>query len=968
MLGPLSVTVDGVEVPLGGPRERAALAVLLLDRNRVVSAGRLVDALWGEAPPPTSRQQVQMCVSNLRHRLNGAGADDIIETRRPGYLIRVDETRVDVDRFDALVAIARSTADPAAAERSLRDAIALRRGMSLADVECLAVRAGATGLDEAVATAAEDWLETLLLLDRHDEVCQEATLLINRYPMRERLVRQQMIALARAGRAADALNAYRRARDLLVDELGVEPSASLRNLQRAILAGEPVAAPPARTPVPRQLPRPGRELTDRGSLIKQLHNHVTGTGGKVTAPVAVLCGPAGVGKTALAVFVANQVADRFPDGQLYVTCGDVSRHRGAYLLERLLRGLGTAGAAIPDEAADRLALYRSLTAGRRLLIVLDDATEEGEVHDLLPATAGCAAIVTSRPRLAGLTDALHVDVRALPPAEGVKLLIGLTGRHIDAAEAEAARSMVRLCGGLPLALNIAAARLVAKPHWTVAGLAARMESHRRRLDELSYGDLGVRPSISLSHDGLDGPARTLFRRLGLLEVDDFAAWVAAPLLDVPVDEAVDVLELLVEARLVEADGSGRCGTRYRMHELVRVFSWERLEADEPATDRRAALARMLGCVLRLTRQADERYYGGDYGKTHSGAHLVPLPPVWCDELLAQPLQWLERERALLLTAVGQADRAGLTELCWDLAITAPTLYEKGSYLDDWRITAEIALRCCRRAGDRRGEAAIEHSLGLLAHVRGRPEAVLRHMETSRQLYASMGERYGLALTGRGISSALKALGRPSEAKAGLYEALRLVKTVDDPIIEVDIYYRLIGFALDEGRTGEAESLVEAGLTAAARATFAGDGRTVHILQHRRGQIQLEKGEVDSAVDTLRDLLSRVRANDDQVGEAHVRLSLGDAMLRRPDLAGATEQYITAMALAVALHIPLLIGRLLLAQGRLHTAAHRYEEAEALLVRGIGVFRDLGAVHWETQAQDALATCRRTVAGQSSDSG
>jgi DNA-binding SARP family transcriptional activator len=614
MLGPLLVETDGVELEVGGLRGRTALATLLLRRNRVVPVDQLVDALWGEAPPSTCRQQVQTCVSLLRRNLAGAGAIDAIQTRRPGYRLCVEADQVDQDRFDALAAAGRAllAEQPANAERLLREALGCWRGTPLADIDSALIRTMAFGLAEAEAAVAEDWLEALLALGRYDEVCREATTLVARHPLRERLLRQQITALYRAGRTADALAAYRRTRDLFVDELGLEPSPQLQEVQRAILGHEtvkvavavpagsvPPSPAPQSQPVPRQLPRATGGFVGRDALVDRLRTHLLGPD---TAPVAALTGPGGVGKTALAVHTAQLISGHFPDGQLYVTFGGGGRRRrwtDADVLERLLRSLGIPGTAVPDEVDDRVALYRSLIADRRLLLVLDDAVDERDVRDLLPVNAGCAALITSQRRCTGLSGVLHVDVDVLGPDDGAELLANLTGRRLDLTEPDATRNLVGLCGGLPLALHIAGAKLAAHPHWTVDGYAARLRPEHRRLDELTHGTLGVRPGISRSYDGLSTPARQLFRRLGLVELADFAAWIAAPLLDIDLGRAVALLDELVEARLLDVSGDEQHGLHYRMPELSRVFSRERVAADDAAADSDAALVRVLSCLLHL---------------------------------------------------------------------------------------------------------------------------------------------------------------------------------------------------------------------------------------------------------------------------------------------------------------------------------------------------------------------------------
>lgn len=631
LLGPLTLVAEGRELSVGGPRERAVLAMLLLERGRLVPIYRLVDALWGDSPPISARGQVHICVSVLRRRFATAGGQSVIETRRPGYVLRLGDARCDLDEFIRLTAEGRGQAAANHHELAadlLQAALSLWRGEPFADVDSDLVRAAVLGLTELRVSAIEDWLDACLMLGRHDDVCREISVLVADYPLRERLRTQQVTALYRAGRVADSLNAYRQARDTFVEELGLEPSPRFQWLERAVLThdaalGAPEAYRPAQSVTvsvaPQQLPPGTGDFTGREELVAQLQAIVRPEG--MTPQVAVVSGPAGAGKTTLAVHAAHSVRDTFPDGQLFADLHGAGARSvtPAWVLERFLQALGLAGTAIPAVVEDRIMLYRSLISGRRLLVVLDDAADEQQVSELLPATAGCATIVTSRRRLTGIGGARHVEVGLLDTGDAIELLKALAGARIQAVD-ETTRLLASLCGGLPLALRIAASRLAARPHWTVTDLVARLGDESGRLDELIHGGLGVRSSIALSYDGLDQGSRRLFRLIGLLEVADFPAWVGAPLLDTDCGTAQQLLEHLVDARLVEvaAEQEGE-PPRYRMHELVRIYARERLADEEPAARRRAALARFLGCVLHLAEEAHRREYGGDHTVLHGPA-------------------------------------------------------------------------------------------------------------------------------------------------------------------------------------------------------------------------------------------------------------------------------------------------------------------------------------------------------------
>jgi hypothetical protein len=344
---------------------------------------------------------------------------------------------------------------------------------------------------------------------------------------------------------------------------------------------------------------------------------------------------------------------------------------------------------------------------------LDNAVSEAQVRPLLPGGHGCAALVTSRAHLSGLEAAHLLTLDVLDADEAVALLAKLAGPARVDAEPEAARSIVRLCGWLPLAVRIAGARLRARPQWRLALLAERLADEHRRLDELTAGDLGVRASVALSYRGRSQEEQRLFRLLGLLVAPSFPAWVAAALLDVELAEAEDLLERLVDAQLVDAAGEDQAGQlRYRLHDLLRVFARERLHDEERAPARRTSLERVLQVYLTLAGRADSLLVPsglGRHGGDAAGRQHADHPAAATAE--RDPLGWLEAERASLVAAVKQACEGGLWELGWKLAATLTGFFRLRTHWDDWQDTHTLALAAARRAGDRDVEARILASLG-----------------------------------------------------------------------------------------------------------------------------------------------------------------------------------------------------------------------------------------------------------------
>jgi DNA-binding SARP family transcriptional activator len=962
LLGPLAVIFNGQEVGLGGPRERTVLAVLLLERGRIVPFDRLVDALWDDSPPESARGQIHICISTLRQRLAAAGERGVIETRRPGYLLRVSEGQCDLDEFIRLTAEGRGHAaanrHEQAAER-LRAALDLWRGMPLADIDSGLVQGAALGLAEQRVSANEDWLDACLAQGRHEEVCREAGLLVAEFPLRERLRRQQVTALYRAGRVADALGAYRQARDAFIDELGLEPSPRFQWLERAVLTHDAALGVPGTDPqgqamipvVPRQLPPGIGDFTGREGPIAQLRAEVRpgGTGPRVV----VVTGPAGVGKTALAVHVAHLVEDAFPDGQLFAELhgGGARPTATSWVLERFLRALGLSGTAIPDAAEDRKMLYRSLASGRRLLVVLDDAAAEEQVRELLPGAAGCAAIVTSRRRLTGLGGARHVEVALLSADDATRLLATLTGYPVETADPEV-RSLVRLCAGLPLALRIAASRLAARPHWTVTDLVARLDGERSRLDELVHGEMGVRPSISLSYDGLEPGARRLFRLAGLLDVDDFPAWVGAPLLDTDPPAARELLEQLVDARLVEVTGREEDGQlRYRVHDLLRIYARERLAAEEPAAERRDALARFLGCVLYLTEEAHRREYGGDHTVLHGPADRFRLGVGTVAGLLGQPLRWLERERPTIVAAVRQAARAGLAAYAWDLAISAVSLFELGTFFGDWLETHEVALAAARQAGDRLGEATMEYSLGALFIAQQQLAEAAVHLKSAGRIFEELGNPYGEALVRRNNGFIQRTLGQLGKASEEYMAALDLFRVASDPVAEAHVLSGMTLIHIERGEFAAAEEVMER----AVRLCRGMSQRMLAQLTYRSGELCLARGDLPGAAARFEAVLAAAGKFHDEVGATYARWGLGVVALGQDQLVAAESHLGAGLTLASRIGERMVQGRLLLALGQAHARSARVAAASAALTRALEMFTAQGAVLWRARALDALAT-------------
>ncbi|MEH1125396.1 AfsR/SARP family transcriptional regulator [Micromonospora sp. CPCC 206061] len=593
VLGPvrLGVTGHGEHRVAVGPRKpRAMLATLLLSANERVSLDRLVGELW-DRPPRSAVANLRTYASGLRRVLGEVDAGDRLVASPSGYLLRVEPHELDLRRFQTVTEAGRSALVrddyPAAASR-FREALDLWQGAPVEDVDPgpdLAIRIAL--LEEQHLAAIEDLVEARLAVGEHAAVTADLRLLVATHPFRERLHRQLMLALYRSGDAPAALAAYTRARAVLAEQLGIEPGVELAALHQAILRrapdlsppGEPeppvVAGVPARaSEPPRQLPPDPVTFVGRARELAVLR---TACATADRPSVVVVHGPSGIGKTALVIRAGHLLASRYPDGQLHLDLrGDGAGAPGvdpAHALGRLLRGLGVPPGGVPDDPAEAAAMFRSQTAARRLLIVLDGAAGVDQVRPLLPAGPGCAVLITSNRPMCAL-DSTRLRLERLGVADGMRLLGLVAGDERVAADPPMAQRLVALCDGNPLALRIAGARLAARGDWTLADLAARLADERDRLDELRADDLALRSSFWASYGELAGSpdpddraAATALRTVAVLRVPEFPGAQAAAMIGTSERRAVALLDRLTEANLLEAVTP----TTFHVPDLLRLF-------------------------------------------------------------------------------------------------------------------------------------------------------------------------------------------------------------------------------------------------------------------------------------------------------------------------------------------------------------------------------------------------------------
>jgi DNA-binding SARP family transcriptional activator len=1015
ILGPPELLLDGRPVGVGGPQQRALLALLLLEANRVVSADRLVDQLWGERPPSTARGLLQGCVAQLRRALR-AGDRQPLVTRPPGYMLEVRPGELDLARFEDLVARA-ATATPDEASDLLHEALALWRGPFLDGVVVEACQAEAARMHERRLVALEQRVDADLLLGRHASLVGELRTQVREHPLRERLWAQYMLALHGADRRADALAAYREVRTALVDQLGVEPGGTLQQVERAILTdADPLAAyrgPTQPTPAgpprgaPAQLPPAVPAFTGRKDQLKQLAELLPGHDGTAAAPVVIcaIAGTAGVGKTALAVHWAHQVRDRFTDGQLYVNLRGHAQAPPIRPIEALagfLHALRVPAEQVPVELDQAAALYRTLLADKRMLVVLDNVGSAEQARPLLPASPGCLVLITSRDRLGGLVardGARRVTLDVLSPEEATALLARIIGAERAGAEPEAVAELARLCAYLPLALRIAAASLTDHPHRSIAGHCAFLAADDR-LDTLEVdGDeeTAVRAAFELSYRALPAEVRRVFRLLGLVPGPEVTAEAAAALAGTSPQRAARLLDRLAGAHLLDRrDGVGSgspggsgsvagsgaspagSGERYAFHDLLRLYAGERVREEDSEEERAAAAGRLADWYLS-TVDAAARLLNPEMLRLP-----VDLPPVAGFDGYADAVAWLDAERPNLVAAI----RDGFQPAPWLLADRLRGYLWLRMYTVDWLVMARASLAAAVRAGDPAGQAAIRLSLGNVHTCQSRYAQSVEEYNAGLALAREAGWVDGQTTILGNLGSAYRWMGRLPEAVASQSQGLAIARETGrvggqattlgnlglvywemgeltlaaESHFEGLVLHRQLGSRYGEavglvnlgeayhalGRLDEARDLLETALAMhrAARDRTA-EGETVRIL----AGVHRDQGRLGEAYRLAEAAVELAREPGDRRIEADTLNTLGSICVRQGDRARAADLHDRALSLALEAQAryPELVALTGLA-----TALGTVERARVLGAQAVRLAAQAGYRLLEGQARLALA--------------
>jgi DNA-binding SARP family transcriptional activator/tetratricopeptide (TPR) repeat protein len=961
LLGPLEIWIDGRRRHVGGARQERLLAVLLLNPG-VLTTSTLVDVLWGDEPPDTARRQIHNAIAALRRRLGPAGT--VIVTDGPGYRADVPgeraDVRVDVHRFARAVDTARSLAasgDRAAATRTLSAGLALWRGPALAGLTGRAVESAAAQLDEQRLAARELLAGFRLEEGAADGLIPELTELVAEHPFRENLVGRLMLALYRAGRQSDALAVYEDTRTRLAEELGVDPGPELRQLHERVLRADPelragtpdpddAGEPDSTTEQRCALPYDIADFTGRSTEIDRLLG-MASSGTETAVVITALDGMAGIGKTTLAIRAAHLLAAEHPDGQLFV---DLHGHTPGQrpvdpvrALDLLLRSVGVPPERIPDGVESRAARWRAELAGRRVLVVLDNAEDSAQVRALLPGHPSVRVLVTSRRRLSTLEGAASFSLDVMPAGDAADLFRRVAGRERTEPEPDQVHEVVRLCGYLPLAIRIAASRLRHRPIWSVEHLAERLRDSRRRLAELSTSDRGVLAAFSVSYRHLTGSQRRMFRALGLHPGPDFDACAAAALAGIPVAEAEQRLEELLDVHLLTQHTLGR----YHFHDLLRAHARTMAEQEDSPAEHRAAIGRLAGYYLALGRAGELLIDPGrqlpDLDLDHP-AELPELRTPW-------DVRALVAAEHLGFAAVMDAAAAyGLGRRAWQLPVILGPLLQRHGYGDEALAGYDRGLAAAAEAADAEGEAVLHRALGVAYLGAGRFADALDALRTSLGIEECRGDELGAGRVLCNLGIAHIRLGRYGEALEHLGRAMDLLRRKgtrhDQAFVQTNL-------GVAHGKLGHYPEAAGYHLSALAIHTELGNRFSELISLVNVGWTHTLAGRLDSAHEHLSRALALSGQLGAKEGEARARYLLADCLRRMGRPEEALRQCRAGLILAREINSRDIETESLTILGHVHYALGDLDAAFGCYQSTLRLIDDSGQTFKAAMAHDGL---------------
>jgi DNA-binding SARP family transcriptional activator/tetratricopeptide (TPR) repeat protein len=968
LLGSIAMERRGRSLQVARPRQRAVLGFLLLQANRLVSTDALAEAVWGGAAPSTAKTQLQADVSAIRKAIGASDAADVVRTERAGYRLIVEPLHLDLHEFDRLVQQARSAyqaQDAAAVAHSLETALALWRGPALANASAHYIEAERARLEEQRRTAREDLAEARLMLDRSTDVIPTLVSLVNEAPLRERACGLLMTALCREGRQAEALGVARRMRRLLAEEHGLDLTERIRELEMRILRAEPatiggwhgVPSNGGRL-VPAQLPPAVSPFVGRSDELKLMDAAIAA--GKPPGPVVLaLAGPAGVGKTALAMRWAHLSSARFPDGQLYVNLqgySAVGPLTPLAALAALLRGLGLPSDQIPLDVEEAAATYRSLLAGRKMLVVLDNCRDGPQVRPLLPGYRECVTVVTSRDSMSGLVardGAVRIDVGLLPPGDSVWLLACIVGTDRVSGAPEHALVLAGLCGHLPLALRIVAARLANDSDRDIVDEVKRL-SDGNRLPGLTVGndrDACVGYAIDQTYLTLPPATRRFFGLLSLVPSPDITADAAAALAQVTSEATGRALSRLTGVHLLRTAEPGR----YAFHDLVRHFARVKVDADIEPGERASCVRHLLSFYLARATRAATLLYPQMLRIPVREDHDDSGDGYFVDGAAASA--WLDAERHNLVATVTFAAEHGPRPMAWRLADAMRGYFFTTMHTVDWFRVASAALAAATLDADLIGQAAAQMSLGGLYWRQGRHDESLRHHSRASAIAEAAGWVECEAATLGNIGTVHAELGALDDATDHFQRAL----TVNSRLgwrqgiavnhVNLGLVYRMQGCY-----QAAAEHYERARQLYRELRSPSGEG----ICGTNLGEMLVALGQTQAARDRLTEALALHRSVGDRANEAETTRCLAALHRDNGHLADALRTGTSAVTLSREVGHSRFEAEAVATVASIHHAMGRYDEALAGWLPALQQIREVGNCLMEAETMLGLAETLRML--------
>ncbi|EXU61869.1 hypothetical protein Z951_44800 [Streptomyces sp. PRh5] len=912
LLGQIMVgAAEGEYVSAGPSKQGCTLAVLALQAGQLVSVDSLIDRVWDDDPPRAARASLHSYIARLRKLLeqDTAGGGSPLLRRSGGYVLAVEPERVDIHLMRALARQGRKASeehDHQGARRLYRRAVELWRGEALCSV----------GGDWAARTRAGLYQERLGLLaelheaelhaGRHEGILAELAKLVADHPLDERLVAQYLLALYRCGRPADALTHYERTREQLAEELGTDPSPRLRELHRQILNSAPELSAPdmpgaavVSALVPRQLPAPPPLFTGRTRERARLDRGLAERADRVV--IATVGGPGGIGKTWLVLRWAHDHLADFPDGQLYADLlgFDPSKEPLPHeaVLQSFLAALGVEPGSIPADPQSQMGLYRSLTAGRRLLIVLDNAHNAAQVLPLIPGSPECGVLVTSRNQLVGVTmqhGADHLALDVLDEHECRQLLTDRLGRHRTAAEPEAVSELISHCAGLPLALGLVTAHGTLHPDSPLALLAEDLREAPSRLDTLEGDGLdgGLRAAFASSYLALSPGAAETFALLGLAPGPDISQPAIARLTALPTPRVRAVLQELTRAHLLRQDPPGR----YRMHDLLRLYAAEQAHRTDRRDERSTVLRRLVDFYLHTAHSAERVLHPHRMQIDFPEPSLASRPLALADP--AEALSWLEAEHAVLLATQRLASEEGWDEVVWRIAWVLDTFHRRNGHLHSQLAAWRKGLDAARRLGDPVAETLARRNLGIACIRSGCHVEALDHLHQALSLTKRSADVAQTAHTHLVLAYAWERRENDQQALEHADRALTLFKSLDTPVWEAQAHNQVCLYSARLGQYEEARVHGETSL-ALFRRHQERDGEADAL--GTLGRLALQSGQHALALTRFEQALVLLRDMGHAYGEAESLEWLGQAHAALGELNEARRCWREALSQYLAQH-------------------------------------------------------------------